>query len=356
MQGALVSRTTPARQRPHSLCNMSIILSGISVQLVYLTPCPVISVFSNNTEEYQQSMGIIRTSPFNDLRRYNITHALRIPIATSSSRASLQSSLNRLRDDNLTRAIPHTAWSSVDSLVLHFGTLSLTSQAHITAARNILERFNLASSLGNASPLRVTLRGLHSGVPGEQREHTMRLHSYVVCTTDTGKTALLRLVSDLRAAFAAEKLLVRRSSDGKVVVPSVNLMRTICLLSDEPQSKSTMAYLKWSRSPLFHATDTYAAYNDTIWAKDIALEKICISERSLSDIIKGDTIIGEGYKNIACVPFPGFSNESCELQDTEIGYVPAAKLLLPNRIRTSHIIPSNSQPVAPREDTGLDGR
>lgn len=130
-------------------------------------------------------MGISRAPPTNNLLRHKITHALQIPLPSSSARAQLQRSLNSLRDDNLTRAIPHTAWSSVDSLILHFGTLSLTSQAHITAARNTLERFNIASSLGKASSLYVTLRGLNSGTPGEQREYTQRLHSNVVFADDT---------------------------------------------------------------------------------------------------------------------------------------------------------------------------
>lgn len=117
-----------------------------------------------------------------------------------------------------------------------------------------------------------------------------------------------------------------------------------------------MADRRWSRRPQFHATDTYAAYNDTVWAKDIALEKICISEQWLCDIIKGGTVIGQGYRNIACVPLSGFSDTSCESQDPELSYVNAAKMRRENSIRTTLIIPSNSQPTVPREDTGLDGR
>ena len=219
----------------------------------------------------------------------------------------------------------------MDSLVLHIAALSLPNKHRISAAQTILESFDIASSLGKVSPLLITLRGLHSGVPGAQREYTNRLHSHVEFPDDTGLTAFLRLVSDLRAAFKAEKLLVPTAPRTDRVppvtnrAPSVKLMRTTSLLSDVPNTKPTMADFKFSRIPQFHAAGTYAAYNDTVWAKDIALEKICISEHWLSDIIKGGTVIGEGFRSIACVPFPGVPNEICESQDPELSYVKAAK-------------------------------
>ena len=188
-------------------------------------------------------MGINRRLPTNNLRRYGITHVLRIPIATPSSRPQLQRSLNSLRDDNLTRAIPYVAWSTVDSLVLHIGSLSLPNQAYIATARNILKKFDLNSSLGTASPLCVTVRSLISGMPGEQREYTQRLYSNVVFGDDTKLTAFLHMTNELRAAFGAEKLLVPERAR---LNPSVKLMNTRYLLSDVPNTKSTLAEFRWS--------------------------------------------------------------------------------------------------------------
>ena len=297
--------------RPRSLCNMGIIwpVSHLALSSQFL---------STINRRYQQSMGISRPPPLNNLRFYKITHVLRIPLPTSSSRPQLQRSLNSLRDDKLTRAIPRTAWSSVDSLVFHVGQLSLTNQDRITAARNTLERLDIASSLGKVSPLYVTLRGLHSGVAGEQREYTHCLCSNVVFADDTGLMALRHLISHIRAAFKAEKLLVTTSFDTHSFVPSVTLMRTRYLKSDVLNTKSTLAYLNWSRFPLFHARDTYAAYNDTTWAKDIALERICISEQWLSDIFKGGTVTGEGYRKYSLCSISRISREDLRITRSRV--------------------------------------
>ena len=107
---------------------------------------------------------------------------------------------------------------------------------------------------------------------------------------------------------------------------------------------------------MFDAKDTYVAYKGTIWAEDTALETICLSLEELFDITKNGTAIDEAYQHVSWIPFPGFPEATPNLEAPEINFVRAAKTLAANQIRRPLIIPSNSPPVTPREDTGLDGR
>lgn len=300
-------------------------------------------------------MGILPNPLSRGVGHDKITHALRIPLATAKSSPQLQRSLDKIRRDDLTRALPNPAWSQVGSLCLHIGSLSLPNQSRLTTAQGTLKNFDVASSLGDrAQPLSVTLRGLHSGLVGEQRELTNRLYANVAFTDDTGLASLRRLTADLRAAFGAEGLLVTKNYKDPSEL-SMRLMSTMYLKSDEPKRKPTSSSYNFLRSPLFDARDTYAAYKDTAWAEDFALERICISVSSLADMTKRGTVIGQGYQHVFCIPFPGFETTS-NLEDPDIEYVPAPKISIANKIRTPLVIPSNSQPIAPRVVFVSNGR
>ena len=85
----------------------------------------------------------------NHLSRHRLTHALRIHLATSKTYAELQSSLGRLRDDDLTRALPYPVWESLNCLCIHIGSLSLFDQHRFTTAKKTLKDFDVSSSLGD---------------------------------------------------------------------------------------------------------------------------------------------------------------------------------------------------------------
>ena len=151
--------------------------------------------------------------PTNYVLRQQITHVLRMPVATFQSRFRLQSMMQRLRDDPLTGALPSLAWESVDSLAIHIGKLSLRNPQQIALACEILKGFNVASRLeANAAvPLLVDLRGLHSGTQREQRALTHRL--YASFTNPATISSLQRLQSGLRAVFRKQDLLVTNGGD-----------------------------------------------------------------------------------------------------------------------------------------------
>lgn len=284
-----------------------------------------------------------------------MTHRIRIPIASQRSRLQLQTSLNKLRDDQITGALPYTAWLPVDRLSISLGELSLRSPKEVAAAENVLQTFGspFTEEGKDLESLCVTLRGLHSGRISrqEQRAHTNRLYWFV-----TGSAALDRLMSNVRAAFRHHNLLMRRVGQTErefekrlQTPPTIKIMDTRACTSEEPNLKPTLAGYNLTMLPVFDATDLYAMYGDTVWAERIPLEKLCISTLDIKDLVKGGNIIGQGYEDVSSVLLPGAPKSALEV-DPEIEYVRAAESYLENRIITPLVIPSNSQPLEGRQD------
>ena len=293
--------------------------------------------------------------PTNYIVQSRMTHRIRIPVVSQRSRLQLQTSLNILRDDEITSALPHAAWTSLGCLSITVGELCLPSPKEIAAASNLLQ------SLGNTftekdkdlEPLFVTLRGLHSGgkYHEEQRAHTNRLYWSV-----TGSAALNRLTSNVRAAFRRCDLLVRQFGqtmqdfDNSLErPPTLKIMNTRSLTSDEPNNKPTLASYKLTRVPVFDSTELYAKYGDTVWAENIPLEKLCISTLGMKDLVKEGSIIDHGYEDVCTVLLPGAPRCALDV-DADIEYIRAAESYLENRIVTPLVIPSNSQPLEGRQD------
>ena len=284
-----------------------------------------------------------------------MSHNIRIPLVSQRSRLQLQTALNRLRDDQITRALPHTAWRSLDCLSISLGELRLRSPKEIAAASSLLRKIGTTFREENkeSEPLCVTLRGLSSGgVSGqEQRAHTSRLY-----WSHSDSAALGRLRRNVRAAFKSRSFLVQDMRPTEQVfdesfgrVSTIKIMSTHSLTSDEPNRKPTLARLNLKRIPVFDATDLYAQYGDTVWAENIPLEKLCLTDLFLKDLVKEDIIIGQGYADVSSVLLPGVPESALEV-DPDIEYVRAAKSYLQNRIVTPLVIPSNSQPLEGRQD------
>lgn len=292
--------------------------------------------------------------PTKYIHRQQITHVLRMPLATFQSRSRLQSVTQRLRDDPLTGALPSVAWVSVDTLAIHMGQLSLRNPQQIALACELLQGFDATSRLGGntAVPLSVDLRGLHSSVPGEQRPFTHWL--YTSLRIPATISSLLRLTESLRALFQKQKLLVTNplDPDNHTAIPHVKLMTTIHLSSNEVNTKPTLKEYKLLRIPLFDAKDLYEKYQDFVWAENIPLERICLTELYLSDFMKKGEVVGTGYRSLSSIPLPGASDEVIPWEDPEVHYVRSTKAMRRKNPVTPLIIPSNSHPIA--VDSPLD--
>ena len=289
-----------------------------------------------------------RVPPTNDVLRQQITHVLRIPVATSQSRLRLQSVIRRLRDDPLTAALPSVAWESVDSLAIHMGKLSLRDSRQIALACELLQGFDVTSCLGDNSavPLSVDLRGLHSSVPGEQRQFTHRL--YTSLSNPATTSSLLRLQKSLKTLFRKENLLVTNihDPDYDTIQPHVKLMSTKHLRSNQLNTKATLMQYKFHRISKYDAKDLYEKYMDFLWTENIRLERICLTKLHSSDYVKQGKVVGTGHRSLSSILLPGASKEVIPWEDPEVHHVRATKTQHWTNPVTPLIIPSNSHPIA----------
>lgn len=85
-----------------------------------------------------------------NIKKYGITHFLRIPFATAKSTPQLLHSLQRVAEDPIAAALPRLAWLTPDELFFSIGSLSLkTTSRRRTAIRllNDVSRTYSANSL-----------------------------------------------------------------------------------------------------------------------------------------------------------------------------------------------------------------
>ncbi len=83
-------------------------------------------------------------------------------------------------------------------------------------------------------------------------------------------------------------------------------MNTAWLRTDIPNEKPTLKRRNAFLEPTFDASDLIAKYKDFEWTTDFPLERLCISELGLKDIVRNREVVGMGYRDIASVPLPGY--------------------------------------------------
>ena len=59
-------------------------------------------------------------------------------------------------------------------------------------------------------------------------------------------------------------------------------------------------------------------FKDVVWAKDVHLDRVCISERTPEDIFEDEQCIGTRYHDIASVPLPGVTWEPRSFENLRI--------------------------------------
>ena len=81
-----------------------------------------------------------------NLKKYGITHFLRIPFATVKSTPQLLRSVERVAQDPIASALPRLAWNTPDEVQLLTGFLSLKTPSCIDTATRLLNDVTRAYS------------------------------------------------------------------------------------------------------------------------------------------------------------------------------------------------------------------
>ena len=81
------------------------------------------------------------------------------------------------------------------------------------------------------------------------------------------------------------------------------------LKSELNSSKPSQKKMKRSLVPRFDARDLCVKYKDVIWAKNVHLDRVCISEIGVYNSYEDEECVGVRYNDIASVSLPGVTWE-----------------------------------------------
>ena len=84
---------------------------------------------------------------------------------------------------------------------------------------------------------------------------------------------------------------------------------TIGLNSGIPKLKPKLKHLGFDMVPRFDAGDLCEKFGDVVWAKDVHLDRVCISENKPESIFEDGQRIGAKYRDIVSIPLPGVTWE-----------------------------------------------
>ena len=276
------------------------------------------------------------------------THFLYIPVGTRASSARVNDALSEIINDPLAGALPRAAWVNGRELRYSIEPLRLQDKAQVDKAehllrspevRRILEETQIATPISPSSiatPKSVTLRGLNFR-PSYEPDRVSQFDAFI----QDSPFDLQRLRDRLRQCFVGLSAFPNKYPDQIPASwkPRARIMQTTYLTTNELGKYPNVAKYgygsKAGRKPLVDARDLYTKYKDHLWAKDIDVQKLCISEAGLQDITRNGSVVGQGYREVASVGLPGLSDEMVEPEDPEERYIKAAK--------TRH----RNQPVTP---------
>ena len=183
---------------------------------------------------------------------FRFTHFLCFPLATPISRAQLQSSQHYLMRDPITRKIPDEAFVWPDTQVLNLGSLSLTSDSEIEAAKRLLGSLDLSGMLRkirkriadrtipdlpkrssgahSEHPIRVSMIGLESS---KHLQNTSKLYSPII----NPEEVLSDYSKEIRRLFLESGLMhldPLQTPDPRLHMP---ILRTDRLYTKEPETQ-----------------------------------------------------------------------------------------------------------------------
>ena len=260
-------------------------------------------------------------------QRFGITHFLALPLTTSTSRQMISAAYRKIMDDPISSNIPKPAFYYPEQLRIHLGNLNLRTTQRINQALTLLGSLDLESMLDNRSRpspgnqlcTSKNMASFHSIL--EVKMHGLRVFSslpahventYILkANVSNGGGLLPRFCADISESFNDAKL-IRHFPEQNVsqhllhglttkVVDTRTLSTTVD--NEHPSLTEKGAYLK--KLACFDATRVLSKYHDMIWTDYFRLEKLCIYELGLQDIVRDEEVISRGYKEIGSVTLPG---------------------------------------------------
>ena len=112
--------------------------------------------------------------------------------------------------------------------------------------------------------------------------------------------------------FLAAGLERRAPSDVNTERPNfrqAKAVNTKGLKSGIPNVKPTLKRFKRDMTPMLDARGICEKFKDVVWAKDVHLDRVCISELKPDNIMEDEQHIGFRFRDIVSIPLPGVTGE-----------------------------------------------
>lgn len=246
---------------------------------------------------------------------YGLTHALRIPLPTPTSRPQFERSLRRLMSDPVASDVHPAAFSPPDTQYLNIGCLALQTPEAKEEALGILRVLNLNQNFSRGKsgsdqspkPMVVSVAGLvHHDVLHDCRrlyapvhDHSGNLSEFMLSLMRIFLSAGLMVPSDRERERGPQAQLHTRIIQNKLV-RTKNINTSAHIRRKLAGTDITVTYLaSWDLRNL------YDKYRNFTWAADFALERLSIVDIHTNDIWKDGRVIGRGSEEFASVPMPG---------------------------------------------------
>lgn len=199
----------------------------------------------------------------NSKQALNLTHFVRIPLATRASLSQILTSYSRVKEDTLSAVIPKGAFTHPANLHLPLGTLSLPTRSHVEAALNVLKS---AITRQGDQPFTVRVVGIGDtqvSLSPRKLSGVMGLYSRIEDPT----TSLQGFCQNVCSELLDEGLL--KLIPGEKFTPplQVRVISTKRLTRDPVMGKRQ----KFQLRPRFDATDLHRKYKDFVFLKDLQL-------------------------------------------------------------------------------------
>ncbi|KAI4271096.1 MAG: hypothetical protein LQ337_006255 [Flavoplaca oasis] len=266
------------------------------------------------------------------LANNRFTHFLRIPYATAESTPQIVSAVERLAKDPIAAALPRQAWLAPGQFHHNLGSLSLRTPGHVETALRILNDLKSSYSaafgangrlsekdiiysadivedhlhnpknglLQRSRPPAIVMQGLH-------RDEYFPIMKSFRCYVKEPEPFLQPFRSMMIDAFSQAGLMPTTPKQGSCDITQ-KMMDLTYTRTDIPKAESkTPEGISDHYPPKFDASHLLPKYEDFRWTEKFSLEKLCISKLGLQDLYRKETLIGEVYRDIACIPLPGVS-------------------------------------------------
>lgn len=277
------------------------------------------------------------------IAKHGFTHALRVPLATPSSRPQLEGALRRIMSDPTASHVHPAAFARPDALYLEIGTLSLQPPESLGKAVQLLKSLDLdgmildcmqsqrpaggdssdlpRSSAVSCKPLVVSMSGIS---PNKALNDCRRL--YMPLTDHSG--FLLPFILAVRQRFLSASFLKLDNLQGKnsgFIPLHSKLIHHRSLRSKELNPKPRLLAKSEGRPVYRQASFDVRALYDKFKAFEFtstfALERLCITGIHPRNIVKEGRVIGRGSEEVASVPLPGVNHLEEQPELKNVTYV-----------------------------------